>query len=124
MAHISIGHKVTVGPDVKFLGGNHDLTFMGGHIWDNSQHSALSRGIVIEDGVWIGSNALILDGAFIGEGTVIGAGSVVTGNLKPWSVYAGTPARFIRYRFPNTNDLVGFVLESVDSHYCISDIIS
>jgi acetyltransferase-like isoleucine patch superfamily enzyme len=55
-------------------------------------------GIVIEDDVWIGANAVILDGAFIPTGCVIGAGSLVRDKLEPYSVYAGNPLRLIRPR--------------------------
>ncbi len=42
---------------------------------------------------------VILDGAKIGDGAVVGAGSVVKGELPPYSINAGVPAKTIRYRF-------------------------
>jgi acetyltransferase-like isoleucine patch superfamily enzyme len=53
---------------------------------------------VIEDDVWIGAGAIILDGVRVGTGSVIGAGSVVTEDLPPFSVVAGSPAKVIRDR--------------------------
>jgi serine acetyltransferase len=35
----------------------------------------------------------------IGEGAYVAAGSVVTGDVPPYAVVAGNPARTIRYRF-------------------------
>lgn len=49
--------------------------------------------------VWIGHGALILPGARIGSGAIIGAGAVVAGEVAPYAVVAGNPARVIRYRF-------------------------
>ncbi len=49
--------------------------------------------------VWIGHGALILPGARIGSGAIIGAGAVVAGEVSPFAVVAGNPARVIRMRF-------------------------
>lgn len=48
----------------------------------------------------IGANSVVMPGNFIPEGTVIGALSFVPPAfpLEPWSVYAGSPIRFIRRR--------------------------
>jgi tetrahydrodipicolinate N-succinyltransferase len=50
--------------------------------------------------VWIGTDAMILSGVTIGHGAVIAARSVVTKDIPPYAVAAGSPARVIRYRFP------------------------
>ncbi len=55
--------------------------------------------VCIGSDVWIGSNCLILEGTVIGDGAVVGAGSVVKGTLEPYGIYAGVPAKLIRYRF-------------------------
>lgn len=49
--------------------------------------------------VWIGHGALILPGARIGSGAIIGAGAVVAGEVAPYTIVAGNPARVIRRRF-------------------------
>ncbi len=41
----------------------------------------------------------ILSGVTIGRGAVIGAGALVSGNVEPYSITAGNPARHIKYRF-------------------------
>ncbi len=56
------------------------------------------QGIVVEDDVWIGSRATILDGVVIGRGAVVGAGAVVSRAVPPLAVVAGVPARILRYR--------------------------
>ena len=45
---------------------------------------------------WIGARTIVLKGVTIGEGAIIGAGSVVTGDVPPWMLAAGNPARIIR----------------------------
>ncbi len=53
---------------------------------------------VIGHDVWIGHGALILPGARIGHGAIIGAGAVVAGEVAPYTIVAGNPARPIRPR--------------------------
>ena len=49
--------------------------------------------VVVEDGVAIGSGAVIVGPARIGKGALVGAGAVVTGDVAPGGVVAGVPAR-------------------------------
>jgi virginiamycin A acetyltransferase len=57
-------------------------------------------GISIGNAVWIGDRVTIVAGARIGNGAVVGAGAVVAGELPPYSVAVGVPARVKRFRFP------------------------
>jgi acetyltransferase-like isoleucine patch superfamily enzyme len=49
--------------------------------------------------VWIGEGVLVKGGVKIGIGAVVGMGSVVTRDVPPYAIYAGNPARLIRFRF-------------------------
>jgi len=53
----------------------------------------------IGNDVWIGQNAVILPGTHIGDGAVVGLNSVVGGNIPPYTIVAGNPAKEIRKRF-------------------------
>ncbi len=57
------------------------------------------RPIVIGNDVWIGTNVTILGGVNIGDGAVIGAGSIVTKDVKPYTIVAGNPAKYLKNRF-------------------------
>ena len=46
----------------------------------------------------IGVNAVILPGVTVGKGAIVGAGAVVTRDVDPFSVVAGVPAKFLRWR--------------------------
>jgi acetyltransferase-like isoleucine patch superfamily enzyme len=46
----------------------------------------------------IGTNATILPGVTVGKGAIVGAGAVVTSDVEPFSVVAGVPAKFIKWR--------------------------
>lgn len=56
-----------------------------------------NKSVVIEDGAWIGANAMIMPGCRISRNVVVGAGSIVTKNLdqEGW-LYAGNPAKPIK----------------------------
>jgi acetyltransferase-like isoleucine patch superfamily enzyme len=54
------------------------------------------RPVRIEDDVWIGFGACILPGVTVGRGSVVGARSVVGGDVPPFTVVAGNPARVVR----------------------------
>lgn len=50
--------------------------------------------------VWIGRRAIIMSGITIGSGAIVGSGSIVTKDIPPYAIFAGNPARFIKWRFP------------------------
>jgi acetyltransferase-like isoleucine patch superfamily enzyme len=52
--------------------------------------------IRIGNNVWIGFDSIILPGLTIGEGAIVAARSVVRGDVLPYSIVAGNPARMIR----------------------------
>jgi acetyltransferase-like isoleucine patch superfamily enzyme len=51
-------------------------------------------------GAWadIGVGAVILPGVTVGRGAIVGAGAVVTRDVPPFSIVAGVPAKFLRWR--------------------------
>jgi acetyltransferase-like isoleucine patch superfamily enzyme len=52
----------------------------------------------IEPDCWIGEKVSVLRGATVGRGSVVGAQSVVKGDIPPYSVAVGSPARVIKHR--------------------------
>jgi galactoside O-acetyltransferase len=88
---ITIGKDVLIAPNVTISTTNHPL-----HYKLRTQGQMYCREVVIEDNVWIGSNAVICAGVTIGKGAVIGAGSVVTKDIPPMTLAFGVPCRAIR----------------------------
>ncbi len=74
---------------------------------------------IIGNDVWIGANVYIKDGVKIGDGAIIGANSVVTHDVDPYAIMAGTPAKLLRYRF--TKDIIKELLEIKWWEYSIAD---
>ena len=54
--------------------------------------------IIIGDNVWFGANCTINMGVIIGDNAIIGANSFVNKNIPANTVYAGSPAKYIRQR--------------------------
>jgi acetyltransferase-like isoleucine patch superfamily enzyme len=51
--------------------------------------------------VVLGCNVVVLPGVTIGEGTAVGALSLVSKDLEPYKIYAGSPIRIIKDRTDN-----------------------
>lgn len=93
---VSIGDKVMIAAFASLFAANH--SFADPNLPMQDQGMNTRGGIVIEDDVWIGTHAVILDGVTIGTGSVVGAGAVVTRSVPPFSVVTGVPARVVRQR--------------------------
>jgi putative colanic acid biosynthesis acetyltransferase WcaF len=90
MGKITIGQKTLVSQGAHLCAGTHDF--------DTPEFQLVSRPISIGAHVWIAAEAFVGPGARIGDGAVVGARAVVFGELEPWTVYSGNPARPIRQR--------------------------
>ena len=93
---VTIGNSVMVAAFVAIFAANHNFDNPALSILE--QGTSTKGGIKIEDDVWIGTHAVILDGVIIGKGSVIGAGTVVTKNVLPYSVVTGVPGKRVRSR--------------------------
>lgn len=108
-----VGKNVFIGPYAVIDGTGSltigDNTHIGLHtmIWTHSTHLSCLIGkdvketekiesVVIENNVWIGGGAIITPGVKIGHHSIIAAGAVVTDDIPPYSLAAGTPAKVIR----------------------------
>lgn len=92
---IRIGSNVGIGSDVHVIAGGYDAPDPGRPVIAQQR---VSKGITIEDAVWIGVGARILDGVTIGRNSIVGAGSVVSKDVPPFSVFLGNPGRVVQSR--------------------------
>ena len=89
-----------IGPNVTIATPMHPLLPEERNIRTREDGSSYNleygRPVTIEKNCWISANVVICGGVTVGEGTVIGAGSVVTRDIPPHSLAAGSPCRVIR----------------------------
>lgn len=64
----------------------------------SSNHELITKPIVIEDQVWVATEAFVGPGVHIKQGAVVGARAVVTKDVEPWCVVAGNPGIVVRKR--------------------------
>jgi maltose O-acetyltransferase len=97
---ITIGDNVSISPQVCILTADHDPqspTFAG-----------RQRPVRIDDHAFIGTRAIILPGITIGRGAVVAAGAVVTREVAPLAIVAGSPAKEIGRRDPTLDYRVDY----------------
>jgi acetyltransferase-like isoleucine patch superfamily enzyme len=110
--YVTINYNTTIGDRTKIM----DLTHITGNcrigndvfisvsvasVNDNAighlgYDEARVQGPILEDGVAVGTGAILLPEVLIGFGSIVGAGAVVTKNVDPKTLVMGMPARLVR----------------------------
>ena len=87
LEQVTLGDHVFLGPNVVFTDDPHPAC---------PKYRECKGGATLEDLVKIGANATILPGVRIGRNSLVGAGAVVTEDVPPDVVVAGSPARVVK----------------------------
>ncbi len=90
LAHVKIGNHVCISQGAMLLTGNHD--------YKKSTFDLKIDKIILEDGVWIGAQALVAPGITCKSHSVLSVKSVAVTDLEPYSIYHGNPAEKVRER--------------------------
>jgi putative colanic acid biosynthesis acetyltransferase WcaF len=90
LGKITIGRKATISHRAHLCAGTHDYT--------SADLPLITMPITIEQQAWVCTDAFVSPGVRVGEGAIVGARSVVTGDVEPWTIVAGNPARSIKKR--------------------------
>jgi len=89
---ITIEDNVFFGHDVMLLTGSHDYELVG----VARMSSIKNKPIIIREGAWICSRAVILQGVTIGKNAVVAAGSVVRDDVPEGVMVSGVPAQMVQ----------------------------
>jgi acetyltransferase-like isoleucine patch superfamily enzyme len=90
---IVIGDNTLIAPNCILSDSNfHNISAVKRH----GRCDKSDKPIIIKENVWIGMNTIVLKGVVIGKNSVISANSLVIADVKPNSMYAGNPAKFIK----------------------------
>jgi acetyltransferase-like isoleucine patch superfamily enzyme len=94
---------VLIGPQAIILSGGKHHNIDRLDIPIKLQGNPPKTPVTIGRGAWIGANATVM--ADVGHDAIVGAGSVVTKPVPPYAIVAGNPARLIRMRTNEQQDL-------------------
>ncbi|HEX7129511.1 MAG TPA: Vat family streptogramin A O-acetyltransferase [Rhodanobacteraceae bacterium] len=107
-----IGKFCAIARGARFImnGANHKLSGISTYpfqIFGNGWEKAMPKpgelpykgDTVIGNDVWIGYEALVMPGVRIGDGAIVSSRAVVVGDVEPYTVVGGNPARPIKRRF-------------------------
>lgn len=119
--HVEIGRYCSLARDIAWMQGDHPMDWVtsspiaydpnplaavraffadAGVEYRGREFPAGAYRVEIGNDVWIGEGAMLGAAVKVGDGAVIGARSLVLKDVPPYAVVVGSPARILRYRFP------------------------
>lgn len=123
---VVIGSFCSIADGVTFITGDEHPTdrfstypFKVILLGDKEGEALTKGGIIVEDDVWIGYGATILDGVHIHRGGVVASGAVVSKDVPPYTVVGGVPAKPIHTRFDSETieRLLSFDYSTMDMQF-------
>ncbi len=98
--HVLISHNVNIidtnSHELNHLQRAEDFKLLITQGYSKTKGTINCESIIIDDYAWINFNAVIQKGVKIGKGAIIAPNSVVVGDVAPFTLVAGNPARFIK----------------------------
>ena len=92
--HVVIGNHVCISQGALLLTGNHDYA--------SPSFDYRNAPVRVDDGAWIGAKSVVCPGVVVGTHAVLIVCGVATKDLRPWGVYGGVPAVWLKERSINT----------------------
>lgn len=100
---IEFKNSILCAKNVSFIGrDDHTTNIPEQLIWDSPRGDSTKT--IVGNDVWIGHGAIIMGGVRIGDGAIVAAGSVVTKDVEPCTIVAGTPAQKVKDRFTSDKE--------------------
>ena len=107
---LSLGNYVWIGEQVwidnldNVTVGNHvcisqgAILICGSHDYKKPSFDLITKEIILNDGVWVGTKSIILPGVVAESHAILSAGSVMSKNLENYTIYRGNPAEKVGLR--------------------------
>jgi len=100
---IKIGDYVNISTGSKIYSGT--STYEGGKRMSSPmlpvEQNYVKKGMVmIGKDAFLGVGTIVMPGVTIGEGAIVGAGALVLGDIPPWTIAVGVPAKPVKRRPP------------------------
>lgn len=89
---VFLGERVGIAPNVRFYTGKHAM----GPSYARHEGEGISTEIIIEKGVMVSADSIVIGSATIGAGTVVMVGSCVTKSFEENLMVGGVPAKVIK----------------------------
>jgi acetyltransferase-like isoleucine patch superfamily enzyme len=105
---LRVGRFVSGGLKLRFLlNGQHEIntisTYMFSGLGDGFLNAPQPQygDSILKNDIWLGDEVMMLGGGIVESGCVIGARALLPPDFRsePYGIYAGSPARLIRFRF-------------------------
>ena len=84
----------------------HHFLYRSADLWDDADldqeffDRRRARRARVGNDTWLGHNCMIKPEVNVGDGAVVAAGAIVTKDVEPYTIVAGTPAKVMRRRQP------------------------
>jgi acetyltransferase-like isoleucine patch superfamily enzyme len=101
---VEIGNYTMISSYVAIVGNDHIYNLPGVAIRFCGRPESVKT--VIGHDVLIGHGSIVMRGVTIGNGAVIASGAVVTKDVPAYAVVAGVPAKFLKWRFAESELLI------------------
>ena len=88
--NVKIKDHVCVSQGAMLLCGNHD--------YKKTSFDLIVKGIILEEGAWVGAKSVVCPGVTLKSHAILAAGSIATKDLERYSIYQGNPAVKTRER--------------------------
>ena len=88
--NVTIGNHVCISQGAILICGSHD--------YKKPSFDLITKEIILNDGVWIGTKSIILPGVVAESHAILSAGSVMSKNLENYTIYRGNPAKKVGLR--------------------------
>lgn len=88
--------RLTIGSNVVISQGA--MLILGSHDYKKVDYPLITAPVVLEDGCWVGTGAIVLGGVTVKTHAVLSAGSVAGKDLEAYTIYRGNPAAPVRER--------------------------